>query len=178
MKRSPMKRGGPLQRRTPLRTKPKALPARERAPLVLPSVRPLRLGVMALADTMAAPVEKEGAIQHEKYMAAVRKLPCAHCGVTGFTQFCHADEGKGMGIKTDCRRGWPGCGPHNGMPGCHYLLGSTGKLGREERRRLEAEYGRRTRTEIMRQGLWPAGLPLWVEEPANADQFQLAGNNR
>jgi hypothetical protein len=50
----------------------------------------------------------------------------------------HADEGKGQGIKTDCRRAWPGCGPHGDTMGCHYLLGSTGKLGREERRRLEA----------------------------------------
>lgn len=110
---------------------------------------------------------KEGVIQSAAYMAAVRMLACAHCKIEGYTQFCHADEGKGQAIKTDCRRGWPGCGPHGDTMGCHYLLGSTGQLGRDERRRLEATYGRATRAEILRLGLWPASLPLWVEDAAN-----------
>jgi hypothetical protein len=32
-------------------------------------------------------------------MAVVRRMRCARCGIKGFTQFCHSDEGKGMGIK-------------------------------------------------------------------------------
>ena len=49
---------------------------------------------------------KSEPIQHQGYMAAVRKLPCYRCGVVGFTEFAHRDEGKGAGMKTDCREGW------------------------------------------------------------------------
>ena len=95
-----------------------------------------RAVVVAVAgpDRAVVSVPKERAIQHAGYMAAVRKLPCGMCETGGFTQFCHADEGKGMGIKTDCRLGWPGCGPHDGEPGCHWLIGTSGRLSRSERR--------------------------------------------
>ena len=100
-------------------------------------------------------VPKEAPRQHQGYMNLVRAMACMHCGKAPRSQFCHADQGKGAGIKTDCRRGWPGCAA------CHYLIGSTGKLGRDERRRLEAEYGARTRAQILANGTWPARLPLW-----------------
>lgn len=105
-------------------------------------------------------------VQNEAYMAAVRKLPCYRCGAIGRTQFCHADEGKGAMLKTDCRLGWPGCGPDlaAGDPGCHYLVGSTGKLGREGRRTFEAEAGAATRAEIRRLGQWPDTLPAWPKD--------------
>jgi hypothetical protein len=100
-------------------------------------------------------VDKECVLQHRAYMALVRTLPCAHCGKRGPSQFCHRDMGKGMGIKTDAREGFPGC------PSCHVLLGSTGKIPREERRELELEYGRKTRELLLRVGAWPPGLPPW-----------------
>jgi len=62
-------------------------------------------------------VEKINAIQHARYMK-VRQLACACCGIARGIQFSHADEGKGTGIKTHCRRGWPGCGPHDDSMGC------------------------------------------------------------
>lgn len=104
-------------------------------------------------------VPKEIAIQHEGYMNLVRAMACMHCGKVPRSQFCHADQGKGQGIKTDCRRGWPGCAA------CHHLIGSTGKLGRDERRRLEAEYGARTRAAVRAAGQWPKKLPAWKETP-------------
>ena len=109
-------------------------------------------------------VEKEDALQDRAYMAAVRTLACAHCGWPPPSQFCHSDEGKGGMIKTDCRRGWPGCGPRLGEIGCHALLGSTGKLGRDVRRDLERRYAAQTRDKVRALGLWPAGLPEWSEE--------------
>lgn len=103
-------------------------------------------------------VPKEAPRQHKGYMDLVRAMACAHCGRAPRSQFCHADQGKGTGIKTDCRRGWPGCAQ------CHHLIGSTGKLGRDERRRLEAEYAARTRAQILAAGTWPARLPTWTED--------------
>lgn len=114
-------------------------------------------------------VPKQNALQNEAYMAAVRKLPCARCGVVGFTQFCHADEGKGLGIKTDCRLGWPGCGPHGDEPGCHWFVGTSGRMKREDRRAFEAQAGLETRREIVALGAWPATLPPW---PADVTQSE------
>jgi hypothetical protein len=139
-----------------------------RAPLVLQAT-PSR-AVMRKADGNArlTVMPKSKPIQHEGYMALVRLLPCDHCGREGPSQFCHSDEGKGGAIKSDCRFGWPGCGPymHQGVmfPGCHYLIGTQRIYPKEQRRRYEAEASHRTRTRIEAQGLWPAGLER-IEQP-------------
>jgi hypothetical protein len=116
-----------------------------------------RSGAYAPASAMSAPVRKQAVLQHEGYMAVVRTLPCVRCGAVG-VQFCHADMGKGMGLKTDCRRGFPGC------PRCHALLGASGRIPRAERRELEAAYGRATRIAVLASGRWPLSLPLWPED--------------
>lgn len=114
-------------------------------------------------------VPKDAPLQHEGYMALVRRLPCIRCGVVGFSQFCHADEGKGMGLKTDCRLGWPGCGPRDSdTPGCHWYVGTSGRMGKEARRQFEAMAGRETREAIRSLGQWPATLPAWAEDEALA----------
>ena len=110
-----------------------------------------------VSSAPAAAVEKEGAIQSEAYHAIVRMLPCAHCGKHGPSQFCHRDMGKGQGLKTDSREGFPGC------PECHTLLGSSGRIPREERRELERRYGRETRDKVRAMNLWPRRLPEWIE---------------
>lgn len=162
MKRSvPMKRSG-FKRKA---IEPKACKTYE---VYTPRPRAVAVAVHDGKARMAVPVPKQQPIQHEGYMDAVRTLPCYRCGIVGFTQFCHADEGKGQGIKTDCRLGWPGCGPHyeGGMlvPGCHYVVGSTGALGKMARRRFESEAGAHARAEIERLGLWPRNLQKLVEK--------------
>ena len=109
-------------------------------------------------------IPKDNPMQSEAYMRLVRLLPCAMCGIEGYTQFCHADQGKGMGIKSDCRLGWPGCGPHHDTQGCHYLVGTSGVLIRDERRELERRMGELTRAKILDLGLWPKGLPPWPDD--------------
>ena len=149
-------------KRSPFRTK---APPRREATQCTYTPRP-----RDMAEVMAGPArahvaaQKECALQHEGYMRLVRALPCAGCGVEGFTQFCHADEGKGLGIKSDCRLGWPGCGPRPGVNGCHFDVGSSGFLGREGRRKFEAQAGKQTRATIRDSGQWPATLPAWPED--------------
>ena len=109
----------------------------------------------ARADECAEPVEKDNPIQHAGYMNAVRSLPCARCGKPPRSQFCHSDEGKGQGIKSDCRLGWPGCAQ------CHYDIGTARIYPKNERRELEAWMACETRQLIERLGLWPANLPRW-----------------
>jgi hypothetical protein len=129
-----------------------------------PPRRVERSGVIFKASTVVTARPKERVIVSEAYRELVRMLPCARCGYHGPNQFCHADLGKGMSLKTDDRRGWAGCGPRHAGPGCHYLVCSSGQFPRKERRRLEAEYARWTRRQILAAGLWPRDLPIWVEE--------------
>jgi len=122
-------------------------------------------GVIRRIDDAPITIQKENVITSLAYQALVRKLPCARCGIVGFSQFCHSDEGKGIGIKTDDRRGWPGCGPHleggQMVNGCHWFVGTSGSLKQAERRELEARMSAETRLQILRQGAWPKSLPLW-----------------
>lgn len=106
----------------------------------------------------AEPIQKENALQHRVYMDLVRKLPCAHCGRAGPSQFCHSDEGKGTAIKSDCRLGWPGC------PDCHHAVGTQRIYPKVLRRTIEAQMAARTRALITSMGLWPASLPTWRDE--------------
>ena len=174
MKRSaPMKRSG---------FKPK-LPPRPCKVYEVFTPRPRAVAV-ARSDGKArivVPVPKHAPIQHEGYMATVRQLPCYRCGIVGFTQFCHADEGKGAALKTDCRRGWPGCGPHQVgdrmVPGCHYEVGSTGTLSKAARRAFEEAAGKATRATILSSGKWSESLPMWMEVE-EAPDAELTGAPR
>lgn len=152
LRRTPMARGSGFKR-------PAWLPAPPAPPR-----RVERSGVIVPVSDIVVTVDKVNALQHQGYMALVRKLPCARCGVVGFSQFCHADFGKGTGIKTDCRRGWPGCGPRPGIPGCHFFVGTSGTLPQAERRAVELEYAIKTRALILAAGTWPKRLPLWAEK--------------
>lgn len=116
-----------------------------------------RNAVFARLDVPAAPQPKEDALQHQGYMDAVRSLPCAHCGKGPRSVFCHSDEGKGMGIKSDCRTGWPGC------HACHDAIGTRRIYDKEQRRAIEAAMARQTRQQIEALGLWPKNLPRWTE---------------
>jgi hypothetical protein len=128
-----------------------------------PPRRVERSGVIRRTDKTATSLPKEKLIISEAYRKLVRSLPCARCGHPGPNQFCHADEGKGISLKTDDRRGWPGCGPRGGYVGCHYLVGSSGMFTKRERRKLEAEYAHWTRVQILDAGAWPKSLPRWIE---------------
>lgn len=121
-----------------------------------------RVAFGTYAGTTNGPVTKEHASQHQGYMAAVRSLGyCMLCRRACRPEFAHADMGKGQSIKTDVRRGWPGCGLGPWGPGCHYLVGTSGQYEKAERRALEEDLGRRTRAAVLAAGTWPKRLPQW-----------------
>ena len=146
MKRTPL-------RRTPFRQKRDGPSFHvEPKPWSKPTVRPLSRGTYE-GTTSGTEVKKECVSQHSGYMAAVRELGyCMRCRKACRPAFCHADEGKGTGIKTDCRRGWPGCTE------CHWIVGTSGQYPKEERRALEADLARRTREAVRAAGTWPRRL--------------------
>lgn len=119
--------------------------------------------------TSGTPVAKENASQSQAYQVAVRSIGyCMNCGCTlrvGERQFCHADQGKGAGLKTDVRRGWLGCA------GCHFYVGGSGKMPKSARRALEEALARKTRCTLRRHGLWPRSLPdTWLAQDEEASK--------
>jgi hypothetical protein len=108
----------------------------------------------------AVPILKENASQSGSYMAAAKGLGfCMLCGWTPTPyqglDFCHGDQGKGMGLKTDVREGWPGCRR------CHEFVGRS--MRREARRAVEQALAAQTRELIVQAGTWPAKLGKWDE---------------
>lgn len=135
-----------------------------RAARTLANAKP-RAAVVVNAASAAAPVLKDNPLRSEAYRRAVAGLACAHCGVHGFSQHAHANEGKGAGLKTDDRTGFPLCCTRPGIEGCHTAFDQYRLLpgGREAHRAAARTWAANTRAEIQRQGLWPARLPLWNE---------------
>ncbi|HBH39420.1 MAG TPA: hypothetical protein DDX06_13680 [Curvibacter sp.] len=132
--------------------------------LLQPLVQPVNYARISANDAGPA-VAKENPLTCEAYRELVRAMPCMHCGRGPRSQFCHGDQGKGMGLKTDDRTGWPGCGPDlaTNAPGCHWLIGTSGQIPKEERRALEKKYAAQTRAAVLASGKWPKNLPLWKE---------------
>ena len=111
-----------------------------------------RAAAVAVADTrtrMVVPVPKREYLRDEFYRRWVASLPCAHCGIEGYSQAAHGDQGKGMGIKSSDDTCYPACGPHldflGMVQGCHALLGSTGTFTKQQRRDMERQYAQQTR---------------------------------
>lgn len=118
-----------------------------------------RRGTMS-GSTSGRPILKEAAIQSGPYMRAAKALGyCMRCGRPsagpGGLDFCHADLGKGQSIKTDVRRGWPGC------RACHEVVGRC--LPKPIRRAVEYLLGALTRACVLEAGTWPARLPMWED---------------
>jgi hypothetical protein len=133
---------------------------------------PGRAAVMGGATSGTA-IEKERASQSQAYQAAVRSIGyCMRCGCTlrkGEGQFCHADQGKGQGLKTDVRRGWLGCA------GCHFHVGTSGRMPKAQRRAEEDWLALKTRRTLRARGLWPKSLPdTWREHDEQQPTTQPA----
>lgn len=159
-----MKRTRTPMRRTAFRKEgPTLKPAREWTGEYRPE-RPS--AVMARCDAVVRAVPKENASQSGPYMRAAKGLGyCMRCGVqvvpmTGALDFCHADLGKGTGIKTDVRLGWPGC------RFCHETVGR--EMLKPVRRAVELLLGVMTRAAVIEAGTWPAKLPMWDVEMSGA----------
>lgn len=147
--RKPMARGKGFKR-----------PERVKVPPSPPS--PLVRAVTYQGAT-TGPKPKECVLKSPAYENAVRAIGrCMRCGYVCRPQFCHRDEGKGGHIKTDVREGWAGCGPHDDTMGCHFFVGTSGTLSKEERRAEDLRLGALTRAEVERLGLWPRSVPRWT----------------
>lgn len=126
----------------------------------MPTVNPgaFRLAV-PVASAPAAQVAKAAPVRSEAYRRAVASLPCAICGIFGYSQAAHANQGKGMGLKACDLTCFPACGPRPGIQGCHAALDQGALFTKVVRRELEPVWAADTQRRIHTMGLWPAGIP-------------------
>lgn len=158
MKRhKPLRNTGPMPMRSGIH--PGAswpFPSREdRSAEFASHVMPAPAPAVMVADLRARTpmvIDKERPLECEPYRRYVAALPCWMCHIEGYTQCAHADEGKGMGLKSDDRGCFPLCGPHPDRslvrPGCHWDVGTGGIYTREQRRDIEARAGADTQQRL------------------------------
>lgn len=88
-------------------------------------------------------------VRSEPYRRYIASLPCYRCGIHGYSQAAHADEGKGMGLKTDDLTVYPLCGPRWQETGCHEFVGR--KMTRADRRGFEIAGAAWAQDKLIRQ---------------------------
>ena len=157
-RRTPLRRTG-WRRREGVSSVTPVAPALPVAPLARPAN-------YASAAARAPARSKSTPLRSEAYRRAVAALPCIHCGIAGHSQHAHANAGKGLGLKTDDRAGFPLCAPRPGIEGCHARFDQYRLLpgGRDAHVAAGRAWGARTRAAVEKAGKWPARLPRWGNE--------------
>ena len=110
------------------------------------------------------PRPKKTVWKNEAYRRLVASFDCEHCGKGAPSQAAHAEQGKGMGIKSDDRTCFAACADSPGRRGCHSILGQSGMFTRDQRRVIEQNHARKTREAIRQSGQWKESWPVF-EEP-------------
>ena len=166
---TPMKRSGFKPRMPP--PKPEANREQALAQRALEAMK----NVVPRAATMAGsctgkPVAKNAPLRSEKYRRAVASLPCAHCGIEGYSQHAHENDGKGARMKVDDRRAMPLCCTRPGIEGCHVAFDQYRLVpgGRDAHAELGRTLAEQTRDRINAMGLWPAGVPQFTTSTTEA----------
>ena len=142
--------------------KPRAPRREPRAPDRVRSVPTVAPGAFRapepVSEAPAAQVAKAAPVRSEPYRRAVATLPCAICGVPGYSQAAHGSEGKGVGIKACDLTLFPACCDRPGVRGCHSLLDQGALFTKSVRRELEPVWAADTQRRIKAMGLWPTNL--------------------
>lgn len=92
----------------------------------------------------------------ESLRRAVATLPCARCGVEGYTQVAHSnlsEHGKGRGLKAGDWYVMPLCCTRVGVPGCHVELDQLIGMTAEEAEELTKKWIINTYVELWLRGL-------------------------
>ena len=157
-RRTPMRRTG-WSRRAGVSSATPVAPA----PPVSPLARPANY---APATGHATALKKDAPARSEAYRRIVAAMPCIHCGIAGYSQHAHANAGKGKGIKTDDRMGFPLCAARPGVEGCHAAFDQYQLLpgGRDEHAEAGERWAERTRAAVLEAGVWPERLPHWQSD--------------
>lgn len=117
-------------------------------------------------DAPMVALPKEAPVRHEGYRRLVAMLPCAYCGVSGYSQAAHPPP-TGKGIKESDDECFPLCCARPGITGCHVEFDQYRLMPKADMRVAAANYARDTREIILLSGHWPDDLPV-IEESETA----------
>ena len=95
-------------------------------------------------------IEKTEPLVSLGHRRVVATLDCILCGVSGQSQAAHPNFGKGIGLKACDSLVFPMCSD------CHRWLDQSGKLDKKARRNYERSATDKTRSQMMREGIWPS----------------------
>ena len=95
------------------------------------------------------------------YLHLVASLPCAWCGLVGYSQAAHDNVGKGKSIKACDLRTFPLCCDRPMQRGCHSLFDNYALVSRgDEERRFVEQAIARTQAHIALVLGWPKSVPM------------------
>ena len=139
-------------KRTPMKSYLYVRPPRPPLVPAPPGTLPAAAMWQNAGEVVAVPKAKP--MRSEAYRRLIAKLPCWFCGIHGFSQAAHADQGKGMSIKSSDLTCYPLCGPHGIETGCHNRIGTAGMYDKMSRRALEEKAASDARAELVRRGIY------------------------
>lgn len=97
-------------------------------------------------------------VRSPKLMQAYRKIPCQHCGIDdGTVVGAHSNQaqhGKAKSLKASDIYAASLCAKH------HYEVDQGRTMSRTERVQVWTDAHVRTVAELVKRGLWPAGVPV------------------
>lgn len=119
---------------------------------------------VVISNTVVS-VPKEDVVRSETYRRLVASLPCIHCGIVGYSQHAHENEGKGARLKVDDRRAMPLCCSRPGIEGCHVAFDQYRLLpgGRDAHMEQGRRWSELTRQQLIAEGRWPPRVPRMQE---------------
>lgn len=96
--------------------------------------------------------------KEERHYRNVASLPCAQCGIFGYSQAAHSNrstDGKAKGLKADYLKTFPLCCTRVGEVGCHVRHDQYIGITREEASERTDRYLASTEAALRARGLWP-----------------------
>lgn len=152
---STLKPGKPMQRKTPLQATKPMQRNREKKGKGL---------AQRIAESLGRAIQhargESNLLRSAAHRQNVAGLPCAKCGIVGFSQAAHANATKGGSLKTCDSLTFPLCCDRPGVRGCHGLHDQGAIYAHQERVRVEWEYVDGTRAELIRKNKWPAHVEV------------------
>lgn len=89
--------------------------------------------------------------QEQQHFRKVAALPCAWCGIEGYSQCAHSNrsqDGKGMGLKANYLATFPLCCTRPGVIGCHVRYDQCIGITRDEADEMAASWIVETQKEL------------------------------
>lgn len=134
--------------------------------------RPTAQPIIVRAERPIVACPKEDVVRSKEYTRLVASLPCAWCGIAGFSQAAHDNVGKGMGIKVCDLCTFPLCCDRPGQRGCHSFFDSYALMSREAERPFVAQAIAKTQLHIALYLGWPRSAPMPPELKELLNKYQ------